>query len=205
MEQEITMGKLVVTEFISLDGIIEDPGGSEGSEHGGWSFRHPAPDGEQFKGDELRDSDVQLLGRVTYEGFAAAWPAMEEATGDYGKKMNAMPKVVVSTTLTEPTWNNTTIISGNVADEVAGLKAQYDGDILVQGSATLVQTLAEHGLVDEYRLMVHPVVLGTGKRLFSGSAAGTDLQLVDSRKVGPDVLLLIYRPASGEAGTPAAS
>jgi dihydrofolate reductase len=205
MEQEITMGKLVVTEFISLDGIIEDPGGSEGSEHGGWSFRHPAPDGEQFKGDELRDSDVQLLGRVTYEGFAAAWPAMEEATGDYGKKMNAMPKVVVSTTLTEPTWNNTTIISGNVADEVARLKAQYDGDILVQGSATLAQTLAEHGLVDEYRLMVHPVVLGTGKRLFSGSAAGTDLQLVDSRKVGPDVLLLIYRPASGQAGTPAAS
>jgi dihydrofolate reductase len=205
MEQEITMGKLVVTEFISLDGIIEDPGGSEGSEHGGWSFRHPAPDGEQFKGDELRDSDVQLLGRVTYDGFAAAWPAMEEATGDYGKKMNAMPKVVVSTTLTEPAWNNTTIISGNVADEVARLKAQYDGDILVQGSATLVQTLAEHGLVDEYRLMVHPVVLGTGKRLFSGSAAGTDLQLLDSRKVGPDVLLLIYRPASGEAGTPAAS
>ena len=199
------MGKLVITEFISLDGIIEDPGGSEGSEHGGWSFRHPAPDGEQFKGDELRDSDVQLLGRVTYEGFAAAWPAMEEATGDYGKKMNAMPKVVVSTTLTEPTWNNTTIISGNVADEVARLKAQYDGDILVQGSATLAQTLAEHGLVDEYRLMVHPVVLGTGKRLFSGSAAGTDLQLVDSRKVGPDVLLLIYRPASRQAGTPAAS
>ena len=195
------MGKLVVTEFISLDGIIEDPGGSEGSEHGGWSFRHPAPDGEQFKGDELRDSDVQLLGRVTYEGFAAAWPAMEEATGDYGKKMNAMPKVVVSTTLTEPTWNNTTIISGNVADEVARLKAQYDGDILVQGSATLAQTLAEHGLVDEYRLMVHPVVLGTGKRLFSGSAAGTDLQLVDSRKVGPDVLLLIYRPANREPGT----
>jgi dihydrofolate reductase len=205
MEQEITMGKLVVTEFISLDGIIEDPGGSEGSEHGGWSFRHPAPGGEQFKGDELRDSDVQLLGRVTYEGFAAAWPAMEEATGDYGKKMNAMPKVVVSTTLTEPTWNNTTIISGNVADEVARLKAQYDGDILVQGSATLVQTLAEHGLVDEYRLMVHPVVLGTGKRLFSGSAAGTDLQLAESRKVGPDVLLLVYRPASGEAGAPAAS
>ena len=130
------MGKLVVTEFISLDGIIEDPGGSEGSEHGGWSFRHPAPDGEQFKGDELRDSDVQLLGRVTYEGFAAAWPAMEEATGDYGKKMNAMPKVVVSTTLTEPTWNNTTIISGNVADEVARLKADqtYEATAWVRAS-----------------------------------------------------------------------
>src|ERR1043166_2831609 len=136
MEQEITMCKLVVTEFISLDGIIEDTGGSEGSGHGGWSFRHPAPDGEQFKGDELRDSDVQLLGRVTYEGFAAAWPAMEEATGDYGKKMNAMPKVVVSTTLTEGSWNNTTIISGDdLPREVARLKAQYDGDILVQGSA----------------------------------------------------------------------
>jgi len=196
------MGKLVVTEFVSLDGIIEDPGGSEGTEHGGWSFRHPAPEGEQFKGDELRSSDVQLLGRVTYDGFAAAWPAMEEATGEFGKKMNAMPKVVVSTTLTEAAWNNTTIISGNVADEVAKLKAQYDGDILVQGSATLVETLNEHGLVDEYHLMVHPVVLGKGKRLFRDSAAGTDLELVESRKAGPNVLLLIYRPASSTAAGP---
>ena len=198
------MGKLVVTEFVSLDGIIEDPGGSEGTEQGGWSFRHPAPDSEQFKAEELRDSDVQLLGRVTYEGFAAAWPAMEEATGDFGKKMNAMPKVVVSTTLTEPAWNNTTVVSGSVADEVARLKAQYDGDILVQGSATLVETLNEQNLVDEYRLMVHPVVLGRGKRLFGNGAAGTDLELVESRKVGPNVLLLIYRPASGKAGEPAA-
>jgi dihydrofolate reductase len=196
------MGKLVVTEFVSLDGIIEDPGGSEGTEHGGWSFRHPAPEGEQFKGDELRSSDVQLLGRVTYDGFAAAWPAMEEATGEFGKKMNAMPKVVVSTTLTEAAWNNTTIISGNVADEVARLKAQYDGDILVQGSATLVETLNDHGLVDEYHLMVHPVVLGKGKRLFRDSAAGTDLELVESRKAGPNVLLLIYRPASSTADEP---
>src|SRR6266516_6575077 len=140
----MVMGKLVVSEFISLDGVIEDPGGAEGYAHGGWTFRFPAPDGQQFKLEELKASDVQLLGRVTYEGFAAAWPAMEETTGDYGKKMNAMPKVVVSTTLTEPTWNNTTIISGNMADEGARLKAQYDGDILVQGSATLVQTLAEH-------------------------------------------------------------
>jgi len=199
------MGKLVVTEFVSLDGIIEDPGGSEGTEQGGWSFRHPAPERDQFKSDELRDSDVQLLGRVTYEGFAAAWPAMEEATGEFGKKMNAMPKVVVSTTLTEAAWHNTTIISGNVAYEVARLKARYDGDILVQGSATLAGSLAGHGLVDEYRLMVHPVVLGKGKRLFSAGAAGTDLELVDSRKVGPDVLLLIYRPAGGAAGGRAAA
>ena len=197
------MGKLIVTEFVSLDGIIEDPGGSEGTEQGGWSFRHPAPDSEQFKAEELRDSDVQLLGRVTYEGFAAAWPAMEEATGDFGKKMNAMPKVVVSTTLTEPAWNNTTVVSGSVTDEVARLKAQYDGDILVQGSATLVETLNEQDLVDEYHLMVHPVVLGRGKRLFGNGAAGTDLELVDSRKVGPNVLLLIYRPASGKADEPA--
>jgi dihydrofolate reductase len=127
---------------------------------------------------------------------------MEEATGEFGKKMNAMPKVVVSTTLTEAAWNNTTIISGNVADEVARLKAQYDGDILVQGSATLVETLNDHGLVDEYHLMVHPVVLGKGKRLFRDSAAGTDLELVESRKAGPNVLLLIYRPASSTADEP---
>ena len=119
------MGKLIVTEFISLDGIIEDPGGNEGTEHGGWSFRSPAPESEQFKANELQASDVQLLGRTTYEGFAAAWPAMEEATGEFGKKMNAMPKVVVSTTLTEATWNNTTIIRDNVPGEVARLKDQY--------------------------------------------------------------------------------
>jgi dihydrofolate reductase len=196
------MGKLIVTEFISLDGIIEDPGGSEGTEHGGWSF-HPAPEGQQFKFDELRGSDVQLLGRVTYEGFAAAWPAMEEATGEFGKKMNAMPKVVVSTTLAEATWNNTVIIRDNVPDEVARLKDQYQGDILVAGSATLAGSLQEHNLIDEYHLMVHPVVLGKGKRLFRDGAAGTSLELVDSRKVGPDVLLLIYRPATAsKAGKP---
>jgi dihydrofolate reductase len=190
------MGQLVVTEFISLDGIIEDPGGSEGTPNGGWSFRSPAPEGQQFKFEELQASDVQLMGRVTYEGFAAAWPAMEEATGDFGKRMNSMPKVVVSTTLTDAAWNNTTIISGNVAAEVTKLKGRYEGDVLVSASATLVDTLREHDLVDEYRLMVHPVVLGSGKRLFKEGAAGTDLELVDSRKVGPDVLLLTYRPAS---------
>ena len=193
------MGRLVVSEFISLDGVIEDPGGGEGTELGGWTFRFPAPDGQQFKFGELQASDVQLLGRVTYEGFAAAWPAMEETAGEFGKRMNGMPKVVVSTTLTEATWNNTTIISGDVADAVARLKDQYDGDILVAGSATLVDTLREHGLVDEYRLMVHPVVLGRGKRLFKDGAAETDLELVESRKVGPEVLLLTYRPASKKA------
>ena len=116
------MGKLVVTEFISLDGIIEDPGGSEGTEQGGWSFRHPADEGQAYKGEELERADAQLLGRVTYEGFAAAWPAMEEQTGDFGKRMNNMPKVVVSTTLEEATWKNTTIIAHNVPERVAALK-----------------------------------------------------------------------------------
>src|SRR5215469_7500757 len=179
------MGKLVVTEFISLDGIIEDPGGSEGTEQGGWSFRHPADEGQSYKGEELERADAQLLGRVTYEGFAAAWPAMEEATGEYGKKMNAMPKAVVSTTLTEAAWNNTTIISGNVAEEVSSLKRRYDGDVLVAGSATLVRSLADYSLVDEYRLMVHPVVLGHGKRLFGDGFPLADLELAESRKVGP--------------------
>jgi dihydrofolate reductase len=196
------VGKLVVTEFVSLDGIIEDPGGAEGTPQGGWTFRFPTPEGQQYKSEELQASDVQLLGRVTYDGFAAAWPGMEEVVGEFARRMNAMPKVVVSTTLTEAAWNNTTIISGNVAEEVARLKDQYDGYILVAGSATLVDTLREHGLVDEYRLMVHPVVLGTGKRLFSDGAAGTDLQLADFRKVGPDVLLLTYRPA-GKQDEPA--
>ena len=195
------MGKLVVSEFITLDGVIEDPGGSEDSEYGGWSFRHPAPEGQQFKADELAAADVQLLGRVTYEGFAAAWPAMEETTGEFGRKMNAMPKVVVSTTLTEATWHNTTIISGNLAEEVAGLKQRYPGDVLVAGSATLVRSLAGHNLVDEYRLMVHPVVLGRGKRLFSDGFPVADLELAESRKVGPDVEMLIYRPVTSPQPT----
>ena len=189
------MGKLVVTEFISLDGVIEDPGGAEGYKHGGWSFKSPAPDGERFKFDELMAADVQLLGRVTYQGFAAAWPAMEEATGEFGAKMNNMPKVVVSTTLTEPAWKNTTVIAGDVAASVAALKAQYPGDVLVGGSATLAQSLAEYGLVDEYHLMVHPVVLGEGKRLFKVGGPDIALELVESRNVGPNVLLLTYRPA----------
>jgi dihydrofolate reductase len=199
------MGKLVVSEFITLDGIIEDPGGSEDSEHGGWSFRHPAPEGQQFKFDELQASDVQLLGRVTYQGFAAAWPTMEDSTGEFGKKMNAMPKAVVSTTLTEAAWNNTTIISGNVAEAVSSLKRRYDGDVLVAGSATLVRSLAEYSLVDEYRLMVHPVVLGRGKRLFGDGFPVADLELADSRNVGPNVLLLTYRPATSRQEKPSPS
>jgi dihydrofolate reductase len=192
------MGKLVVTEFITLDGVVEDPGGSEGTGHGGWSFRHPAPEGQQFKLNELREADVQLLGRKTYEGFAAAWPAMEQSAGEFGEKMNDMPKVVVSTTLTDATWRNSTIISGDLAEAVAGLKERYAGDILVAGSLTLVRALAERNLVDEYRLMVHPVLLGGGKRLFGDGFPTADVELAESRKVGPDVLLLVYRPVASQ-------
>jgi dihydrofolate reductase len=193
--RESIMGKLVVTEFITLDGVIEDPGGAEEFEHGGWSFRFPAPDGQQFKYEELEAADAQLLGRRTYEEFAKAWPNMTEAEGgDFAVKMNSMPKHVVSTTLTDPEWTGSTVLSGDVPQEVAKLKGQYEGDILVAGSATLIRTLREHDLVDEYRLMVHPVVLGSGKRLFGEGGTPTDLELVESRKVGPDVLLLILRP-----------
>ena len=189
------MAKLVVTEFVSLDGVFEDPGGAEGTPQGGWSFRFPAEDAMRYKFDELMASDVQLLGRVTYQGFAAAWPAREESAGEFGKRMNEMPKVVVSTTLTSADWRNTTIISGNVAAEVAALKERYVGDVLVAGSGTLAESLRRHGLVDEYRLMVHPVVLGAGKRLFADGAVPADLDLVDMRKVGPSVVVLAYRPA----------
>ena len=189
------MGNVVVTEFISLDGVIEDPGGAEGTDFGGWTFRFAADDGQQFKFDELMAGDVQLMGRVTYEGFAAAWPDMEVEAGEFGAKMNNMPKVVVSTTLRDPEWRNTTLADGDLVATVSRLKEQYDGDILVAGSATLVDGLREHDLVDEYRLMVHPVVLGEGKKLFKDGAPATDLALVDVRKAGPDVLLT-YRPTN---------
>jgi dihydrofolate reductase len=186
------MGNVVVSEFISLDGVIEDPGGSEGTGFGGWTFRFLAEEGQWFKLEELRAADVQLLGRVTYAGFAAVWPAMEHSTGEFGVRMNGMPKVVVSATLTDPKWKNTTVASGDLRDVVAGLKREYAGDILVAGSATLVNGLREADLVDEYRLMVHPVILGQGKRLFQGGPL-TDLSLAETRKAGPDVHLLIYR------------
>jgi dihydrofolate reductase len=189
------VGKVVVSEFILLDGVIEDPG-AEGTEFGGWTFRFPADDGQQFKFEEVMASDVQLMGRVTYEEFAAAWPAMAETTGEFGAKMNTMPKVVVSTSLADPAWTNTTVATGDdLPSTVAELKEQYDGDILVPGSATFVGSLNEHDLIDEHRLMVHPVVLGQGKRLFQDGSTAVDLSLVEARNVGPDVQLVIYRTA----------
>jgi dihydrofolate reductase len=190
------MGRIVVTEFISLDGVIEDPGGAEGFKHGGWTFAFNTGDeGDKFKLEETLGADALLLGRVTYDGFAAAWPTME-GTGEFGEKMNGMPKYVVSSTLHDPDWNNSTVLSGDVADEVAKLKQDTDGTILVAGSAQLVQELVERDLVDEIRLMVFPVVLGTGKRLFGDTSDKKPLRLADSRTVGDDgVAIMIYEPA----------
>jgi dihydrofolate reductase len=187
------MGNVVVTEFITLDGVIQDPGGSGEMERGGWSFEYNrGEEGDKFKLDELNASDAQLLGRITYEGFAAAWPKMQDDAG-FADKMNSMPKYVVSTTITDPEWENTTVISDNVPDEVAKLRDQHDGDILIAGSATLVQSLVDADLVDEWRLMVFPEVLGEGKRLFDGGLPRRKLKLTDDRPLGPDgIRLLTY-------------
>ena len=187
------MGRIVVTEFVSLDGVVEAPGGGESFKHGGWSFEISRGDeGDKFKLDETMSSEALLLGRVTYEGFAAAWPSRE---GEFADKFNSMPKYVVSSTLDEPEWNNTTVLKGDVADEVAKLRREQDGDIVVHGSPRLVQTLVENDLVDEFRLMVFPVVLGSGKRLFGETTDKKPLRLVDSKAVGDGVTILVYQPA----------
>jgi dihydrofolate reductase len=186
------MGKIVVTEFISLDGVIEDPGGSEDYRHGGWTFEIArGEEGDKFKLDELWEAEAQLLGRVTYEGFAAAWPKMEDEAG-FAKKMNEMPKYVVSSTLERADWQNTTVLSGAVADSVAALRDEVDGVVLVAGSATLVRSLIENDLVDELRLMVFPVLLGEGKRLFPEGEAKRPLKLVEAKTVGDGVSLVRY-------------
>jgi len=188
------MGKIVVTEFISLDGVIEDPGGSEDFEHGGWSFEISRGDeGDRFKLDELMESDALLLGRTTYEGFAEAWPSRE---GEFADKFNQMPKYVVSESMDEAGWENSTVLGGTgLAAEVEKLKAAHDGDVVVHGSATLARALLDQGLVDELRLMVFPVVLGSGKRLF-GDSAKRPLKLAASKTVGDGVAILVYEPAS---------
>ena len=190
------MGKVVVSQFISLDGVVEDPGGAEEFGRGGWAFKFDrGPEGDKFKLDEVMASEVLLLGRVTYEGFAEAWPSR---SGDFADKINGMPKYVVSATLKDPEWNNSTVIGGNVAEAVARLRQDVDGDILVNGSVQLVQTLMEHDLVDEYRLMVFPTILGTGKRLFGETSHAAALRLVDAKPAG-ETLILIYEPGTKDA------
>lgn len=186
------MGKLVVSEFVSVDGVFEDPGGVEDYEHGGWTFEYDrGEDGDKFKLDELMGAQVQLLGRMTYEGFAEAWPSRE---GEFADKLNSDPKYVVSTTVKDPSWQNTTVISDHVSEEIAKLKEQTDGAILVAGSGTLVSTLLAEDLVDELRLMVFPTVLGRGKRLFPDGIDRLKLKLTESRQVGSDgVQIQVYQ------------
>jgi dihydrofolate reductase len=184
------MGRIVVTEFISLDGVIEAPGGGEDYKYGGWTFDIDRGDeGNQFKLDETMSSAALLLGRRTYEGFAAAWP---ERDGEFADKFNTMPKYVVSSTLRDPEWTNSTVLSGDVVDEITKLKKEQDGDIVVHGSARLVQSLIENDLIDELRLMVFPVVLGTGKRLFGETTDKKRLQLSSSTVVGDGVAIQVY-------------
>jgi dihydrofolate reductase len=193
------MGRIIVTEFVSLDGVIEAPGGGEDYKHGGWTFEiDRGAEGNKFKLDETLDADALLLGRVTYEGFAAAWPSRDD---EFANKFNTMPKYVVSSTLDKPDWNNSTVLDGDVAEEVAKLKQQQDGDIVVHGSAQLVQALIEHDLVDELRLMVFPVVLGSGKRLFGDTSDKKRLRLTDSKTVGDGVSILVYEPVRDAAET----
>jgi len=190
------MGRIVATEFVSLDGVLEAPGGGEDYRHGGWTFEiERGAEGDKFKLEELVEAEVQLLGRRTYEGFAAAWPSMEDEAG-FAEKMNGMPKYVFSSTLGEAEWENTTVLSGDFAAEIAKLKQEVDGVILVAGSAQLVQGLIEHDLLDELRLMVFPVVLGSGKRVFAESADKVPLRLSDSKIVGDGIAILTYVPAT---------
>jgi dihydrofolate reductase len=185
------MGRIVVTEFISLDGVMEAPGGGESYKHAGWTFKiNRGKEGDQFKLNETLNSEALLLGRVTYEGFAAAWPSR---TNEFADKFNSMPKYVVYSTLEKADWNNSTVLKGDVVEEVSKLRQRLDGDIVVHGSARLVQTLIECDLVDELRLMIFPVVLGSGKRLFGNTTDKKRLRLADSKTVGDGITLLIFQ------------
>ena len=187
------MGKIVVTEFMSLDGVIQAPGGGEEYKHAGWTFKiNRGDEGERFKFDETMGSEAQLLGRKTYEGFASAWPSMKN---EFADRFNSMPKYVVSSTLKDPEWTNTTVLSGDLIEEVSKLRQGPGGDIVVHGSAQLVQGLMEHGLVDQLNIMLFPVVLGTGQKLFGETSDKTSLKLSSSQIVGDGVAILIYERA----------
>jgi dihydrofolate reductase len=192
---ETRKGRIVATEFVSLDGVMEDPGGAEDFEHGGWTFEiERGKEGDRFKLEELLEAEAQLLGRVTYEGFAKAWPKMSDPVG-FAERMNAMPKYVFSSSLGAAEWNNSTVLSGDFVEEIGRLKSEIEGTILVAGSARLVQGLLEHDLLDELRLMVFPVVLGEGKRLFGRTSDKKRLRLTDSRTVGDGIAILVYERA----------
>jgi dihydrofolate reductase len=186
------MGRIVVTEYISVDGVVEAPSGTEDFDRVGWTDDFSrGPEGDKFKVEETMASDALLLGRGTYDGFAPVWPHVE---GEFGDKFNTMPKYVVSSTLENPQWNNTTVLRGDVVEEVRKLKRQYQRDIVVHGSPQLARTLIEHDLVDALHLMVYPVIVGAGKRLFTETTAKKNLRLVESKTFKDGITVLIYQP-----------
>jgi dihydrofolate reductase len=186
------MARIVVSQFVSLDGVFEDPGGSEGWDRGGWAFKYErGPEGDRFKVDEVMASDALLLGRVTYEGFAEAWPSR---TGDFADKFNGMRKYVVSNSMDEAGWNNSVVVRPDeLVDTVTRFRQEPGGDVLVNGSARLVAALRADDLVDEYRLMVFPTVLGAGKRMFADGGDASSLRLMDAKPAG-ETLILVYEP-----------
>lgn len=191
------MGRIVVTEFVSLDGVMQDPGGAEDFKYGGWVFEiERGEEGDKFKYDEVLDSEAFLLGRVTYDGFAEAWPQRD---GDFADRFNKMPKYVVGSKADASRWTNTTVLDGDPVEAARRVRDEHSGNIYVHGSRQLAQTLLEHDLVDQLNLMVFPVVLGTGDRMFGETSDKKKLRLVDSRVVGDGVAILIYEPAAGDA------
>ena len=190
------MRNVVVTEYVTLDGVMEDPGGGEKSKHGGWGFQFWSDESAKFKYDELFASDALLLGRVTYEGFAKAWPSMKDEEG-FADRMNSIPKYVISSTLKDLQWNNSHLIDGDIAEAVRKLKDEDGLDILVAGSARLFHYLMAHNLVDEYRLMVHPVLVGDGKRLFPAESEGKSvMRLAGTKMFNSGIVVLSYQPES---------
>ncbi len=191
------MGSIVVTEYISLDGVIEAPGGTEDFRHVNWAMEfNRGPEGQRFKDEETLASEALLLGRITYEEFAKAWPTME---GEVADKLNSMPKYIVSSTLREPLeWNNATLLGDDLVAETRRLREDLGGDIVVHGSAQVAQELFEHDLVDELRLMLYPVVLGTGKRLFGEMSDKRRWHLTESKAAGDGIVILSYQSAVDE-------
>jgi dihydrofolate reductase len=184
------MRRLIVTEFVSLDGVMEAPGGEPGHPHSGWTIDYHDEEQMKYKLEETLEAESLLIGRVTYEGFAEAWP---QRSGEFADKMNAMPKHVVSTTLTDPAWNNTTVIDSAVPEAVAKLKEGDGGPILIAGSRTLLHSLIPHDLIDEYRLMIFPVTVGSGGRLWPDSPDKMVLELADTRRYDSGVVVNVYR------------
>jgi dihydrofolate reductase len=187
------MGRIVVTEYISVDGVVEAPSGAEPFERVGWTDDFSrGPEGYKFKFEETMSSDALLFGRGTYDGFAPVWPHVK---GEFADKFNSMPKYVISATLENPEWNNTRVLRGDIAEEVKKLTQQYERDIVVHGSPQLTQALIERDLVGELRLMVYPVIVGAGKRLFTTTTAKKNLRLVETKTFNDGIHVLIYQPA----------